>query len=488
MIHERSTLAEFQEGEQRFVYARYLSDEVGLYRLEDGSARGVRAFVKAELCCPVPNCPQPPLTTSSRREHRDHFKHLQGNFGHAAESYFHVEAKAQIGAWVRARYPDATVVEEQPSNAQRERIADVMVTLAGGERIAIEIQYSKLPADQWRERHLSYKAQGIHDVWLFGHVGAQMRIDRDEVRIGETQRAVAEQEKAVLWFNPLTRLVGTAYTFGHPFNHATYEGSGSFLVQPLDQFTVDPVHGLSNRSTRNFLAGALKQRRWEAELAAQRAADAEKEREKLAAAAAKAALEAETREAMLGAWFGSAEGKALSDRFPVWPEYLNVVTSSDLPVPRQMWQAWVLVNVVEETEPGERVGFVGTGDALREEFGLANAEVLNILSEFFAALVRAGILTKVVKKQRYGGTKFFYRRVARITPIVLDGGGLRAAPARRLSGRGYLPESDLLAAVDRAPQVRRPGRVCETCGLPLAKLMSGRFHIGPCDPEYSGRR
>jgi len=500
MIHERSSLAEFQEGERRFVYASYRSNDVGVYRLEDGAANAARAFVKAELLCPVPSCPSPALTTVSRHKHRDHFKHLQGNFGHAAESYFHVEAKAQIAAWVRGRYPTATVVLEQPSNAKMERIADVMVTMASGERIAIEIQYSKLPHEQWRERHLSYRAQGIRDVWLFGHIGDQIRVERDRVEIGETQEIAAEAGCPILWFNPLTLLVGTAVTPA-PFPYATYEGSGTFLALPLDRFTLDPVHGLSHPTIRAHLASAANHRQRIAELAAQHA----REETQAAAARAKAraaseraeeaaARAAQTRAEMLDAWLLSAEGRTMNDRFPEWPDYLNVDTTLELPVPRQMWQAYLLVNLVERVEPGARVSIRDASTSLRKDFDVStDPQTLHkALEQFFAGLVKARILTKLVKRHHYGTrTIVSFQRAQRVTPIVPDEQMRPGAPdpVRHLSKRGYLTETDLLAsAATSSMQTHAKGRLCETCGMPMERMLPGRFHIGPCDPERRVRR
>jgi hypothetical protein len=169
MLHDSSVLAEFQAGETRFVFARFRSGDPGLYLLPDGAANQKRAFTKTELLCPVEGCPTPELTTVNRADHgRDGFRHLRGNYKHGAESLFHLEGKAQIARWARTECPDAQVVEEQKSNDHRDRIADVMITFPGGERVAVEVQNAGLSPHSWQARHESYRAQGIVDVWLSG--------------------------------------------------------------------------------------------------------------------------------------------------------------------------------------------------------------------------------------------------------------------------------------------------------------------------------
>src|SRR4051812_39769885 len=103
--HNPKTLAEFQNGETRLVYARYRADpNVRPFFLEDGKAADLKEWTKAHLECFMPECRDRRLTTVSRTGKRDGFTHYRGAGGHARESLFHQQAKATIERWVASRY------------------------------------------------------------------------------------------------------------------------------------------------------------------------------------------------------------------------------------------------------------------------------------------------------------------------------------------------------------------------------------------------
>jgi hypothetical protein len=281
--HSYKELTDFQDGEVRLIFARHR--ETGeLVLLEEDTAAEQRGFTKASLRCPITDCPDPDLTTVSRQGRRDGYRHLSGG-GHAPEGIFHIQGCEMIARWLRGKYPEPTftVQKEERSNAAGERRADVMVTHAkSGEKIAFEIQYASLSPSKWRERHDSYAKQGIQDVWLFGHFGAHLYVDRhhaDQVRLNPTHEAVVASGAPLLWINPFTEQLGTAVSNGHGAAgvtaHATSDipttsGSGRMILSPMDDFRL-AASGLTSDLLKDLQANRDTDARRRAEWARQEA-------------------------------------------------------------------------------------------------------------------------------------------------------------------------------------------------------------------------
>ena len=446
MAHKGSVMAAFQEGETRFLFARHRSGEPGLYELEDGAAVTVREYAKTELLCPVTDCSTPEITTVNRKRHRHGFRHLVRSTAHGPETLFHVEGKAQIAKWVRAKYPDAAVVEEQASSRRRERIADVMVTLADGQRIAIEIQYASIRPDDWQRRHDSYVAQGIRDVWLFGHQGAQLKAvaNADQVRLNPTNEAVAAAGMPILWFNPEKMQVAsvTTDTFaGYPFPQvAATSGVADISVEDVDHFSLTFERGLSHdrlnmlvdgstgyqaRLAADALAAAEKKERGEAQqIAWQTKVSLERDRlseerrlelirlEAINAAGAparaklaegrrlkKAKLEdnADSRERAATEWPATADGLAILGRFNgMVPTYLHVYTYVvDLPIPSIVWQSHLFLSVIDRLESNAHVRHFDLAAELIARFNLeiSDTESQSVVIAWCEHLKSAGVLS-----------------------------------------------------------------------------------------------
>lgn len=254
-------IREFQSGEDRFVWGRERGSGI-LWHLEDGAGLTAREYVKSSLTCPVPGC-DARLTTVHSESRRDHLRHLTESGGHSAESVFHAQGCAVVEAWLNEKYPRSTATREEYTNDQGERRADVLLTGPTGHRVAFEVQYSPLTPRAWRERHESYRRQGIVDVWLFGHQGSQLKVDRsNRLRPNDTHRAAAESGAAVLFINPIAEpsLVAIAIGKDHYFD-ALADGieyrrgpvdvlhvvdDARLAVMSLDEFALDTVHGFTN--------------------------------------------------------------------------------------------------------------------------------------------------------------------------------------------------------------------------------------------------
>jgi hypothetical protein len=182
--------------------------------MDDGEAETLRPDCRAgHLICPIEGCPSPTFTTYGGTVRRHHFKHLNGGAsGHGAESYYHQLGKRVLGQHLRQRHPEARVsIDTEPiDNGQR---PDVLVAFPDGRRFAFELQYSPLSAAAWTARHQGYVSQGLHDVWIFGHLPPHLRPARhgqNAVELTKLAEALEDEELPVRFFSPDERQIATA--------------------------------------------------------------------------------------------------------------------------------------------------------------------------------------------------------------------------------------------------------------------------------------
>lgn len=212
-IHPRESLASFQNGEVRLLYARNRGDPSGsLYYLKDGTANQLRSWAKEHLECFMPECSDRRLTTVARSGmRRDGFRHFKGGGGHAPEGLFHEQAKVLIMQWVSDQYPHVRARAEETTK-DRERRADVMLTWPDGSQLAIEVQYAPLTIPNWRARHHSYRQKGLECVWLFGHRPPHLQTlgsQTDVVRLSDLHKSMVSEAIPLLWINPIEAKVAS---------------------------------------------------------------------------------------------------------------------------------------------------------------------------------------------------------------------------------------------------------------------------------------
>lgn len=449
MPHDKSTLERFQDGETRLIYGREPGGS--LWLLPDGQAKKHRPWVKASVICPVDNCPTPSLTTVGRApKKRDGFKHLTPHAGgHSPESLFHVQGKQRVADWLRAKYPNSTVNLEEQSDTKRTRIADVMITSPDGTvRVAFEIQYAALTPAAWRERHESYRAQGIVDVWLWGHYGKQLRavprFGENLVELNPTQQELVKEGMPLLWINPIEGTIGTAtrkvIVDGRAFPAFATE-RGEFEAFPLEECRADKT-GMSSDRIRDIIAGqvnaAAAQAAYEARLAKEEAE--RKERLARAAATAKAQLERERQQRVKrlaadeASWAGSRQ-RELWIRINFGgtvPEFIGVPVKSEIWMPTEHWQMLVHAEFVGAHRKRRPDGFTpGMAvkrlmDATRGRVGTSEP-VTAAVAEWLDRLVELGLLTTKTVRSTYRWTT----RVQRRFYIPEDMPKLRPAPAYR---------------------------------------------------------
>jgi hypothetical protein len=316
--HSSGEIASFVgDGETRLIAAAYRDPTRAgeLYILEDGTARDVRVWSKGHLRCFFPDCPQPELKTVSRARRRDGFSHLPGARKHAPESINHLQGKAVIAAWLVRRFGVNAVHVEAATDTQRTRVADVMLTLPRGQRVAFEVQYAALSVEQWRARHESYVAQGVLDVWLWGHTRvkkSRSEWDPAPFTLEDMQDEARLAGLPVLFLNPEFGQIAVAVSDWEEEAAIAFDSSTQLLVDDLDNFTVDEMgitsdtlrrlHEVSSRRRMHLEAEERRRLEREQEEAArreQRQRESEefkaRRREKQAEAAARAALERANR-------------------------------------------------------------------------------------------------------------------------------------------------------------------------------------------------
>ena len=501
MAHTAEVLAAFQDGEVRLVFGRDKgTDELVL--LEDGTAKAKRAYTKASLQCPIRDCPTPHMTTVARKKKRDGYMHLSGG-GHAPEGIFHIQGYEMIARWLREKYPAPwfRVQKEERSNAAGERRADVMVTRAEtGTRIAFEIQYASLSPDKWQERHDSYARQGIQDVWLFGHAGAQFYVDRHragEVHLNPTHEAVVASGLPLLWINPFTEQLGTAVSNGYgesdaPVDIPTLGGSGRLALSPLADFSVSDV-GLTSALLNQLAANRRADGERGAELARSEAARQERIlRDRSMAAeraetlkrelAQKRIWAASTAKSLEPAWQATETYKAFLDKFGgEWPAFLNVEITSGpgMPLPASMWQSALFTEFWENRRSGYHILEAKCAVFLAVP-GLMKSEVAPMVREWLKALTAAGY----AKEKRQRSTGFAIQMPGRQTigEKALWAAAVAKAEARLGQGTAVTPNA-IEADPNRPLEVPTPGGaaspdepratrqttnpLCPVCNLPL---------------------
>lgn len=332
-LHSREEQRSFTHagGEECFVYARDRRQPDVPYFLDDVPVTSeVRDITREFLECPVPVCTSPRLKVVNRTAKRNGFSHLPGAGGHAVESLWHTQAKLMLVHWVHSSYPHCQVAVEAPIS-DRERVADVLVTFPGGQRVALEVQYST--EDHWQERHASYQRHGITDVWLLGHRPPHLILDRDgHVALSALPSQIVRAGLPLLWVNPDGRIRTGHHTIRgfavppDPTEHLPLDLgidplercalSPSGLITPTMEALPSGQSALEALRAREAAARARAEARAKA-TAAQRAKDAET-RDQRAECAEK--MRARRHEA----WQGHPLRKELLDTYGKVPEPLTV--------------------------------------------------------------------------------------------------------------------------------------------------------------------
>lgn len=459
VLHRADVLARFLDGETRLIFAREGSRaEAELIELPQGEAHAWRQRTRDTLLCPIPDCPAPALKVVARApRRRDGFSHLPGAGGHAPESLFHIQGKARIAAWLAERHPEYSVVVEQASSSQRERVADVMATAPDGRRWAFEVQYAPLTFAAWTARSESYRAQGIVDVWLFGHTGKQMRSTRtgDAVSLTETQQQIRSIGRRVLWMNPLTSEIAFAtqdVSVGGTRFEVLATSSGQLSVEALDEFRLESrglnsprLTRLSHSQNQVTSAQSLERERRAAEQAAWEADRPRREAQAAAIAEAETLRhreQAERRKMALRRkqdqlereWEESPESREITTRFasgtPWWIARDDRVGSGTL---AKAWHSILFLRWLDTLTPGSSFALDDAVNAFARHVSGGRrsypTSLTDSIRDWLFALVDAGWLTRPRAEDPHSPFVVSVEPEAPIQPPVSPGASGRIIPA-----------------------------------------------------------
>ena len=126
-----------------------------------------------------------------------HFAHQRGEcaWSTETESVRHARGKMVLAQWLREQFPQAEVRLEERL-PEPNRIADIFVAHADGQRWAIEFQCAPLDIAEWRHRHNAYRKASIIDSWIIG----ENRREKQEAFI----EAIIGTAHEILFLDPLT--------------------------------------------------------------------------------------------------------------------------------------------------------------------------------------------------------------------------------------------------------------------------------------------
>jgi hypothetical protein len=109
----------------------------------------------------------------------------------------HAEAQLRLYRWARSLGLQARLERVIDGGVRR---ADLLVTLADGSQVAVEVQYSGLTVEVWWARRRDYRARGIADVWLW-HLDLPRATGPGplQVQLSAVQQAAVRQGLPALW-------------------------------------------------------------------------------------------------------------------------------------------------------------------------------------------------------------------------------------------------------------------------------------------------
>ena len=467
-VHTSKEIAAFTKGDERMLWA---ADRVTrrIFYLHDGEAERFRVHTKENLVCVVLDCPAPTITVVARRgNRRQGFRHhtkVDGE-GHAM-GVLHIQGQNEIRKWLTEKYGNSTVELEVPINGDRERIADVMMTAGSGERVAFEVQYASLNAAKWEERHADYVAAGIPDVWLFGHAGIQLKLDRDKnVKLNATHRAAAQAGLHLLWFNPLDKVLATVTVpwlfpasvqtvdvpvYGvdainaelpaatlHLFPLAdAYVNAGGLTAPVLLKLESALAEAVKLEATAVAAAAAA--------LKAAEAAARKRANQEIRYKANKAAKMERIRKSHVErklAWPDHPLRRSVLDQFDgSWPQFLDVEPKGEgdysgspifTPFPHQQWEATLYMTFMHGKGDRTSVTIKECAAhlvALDRDTSLAEAAV----TMWFRRLVKFGVLEKEAVRWRGGSDGIGYVTRTRKTERSYPGAGMSTSTERSSS-------------------------------------------------------
>lgn len=437
MRHATQNAAFTGQPEVRQVFARNSSGAIEY--MQDGNAQAFkdRRAAGETFSCLVPGCGSPLLTVVDRKTRRDGFAHHSGG-GHPGVGLAHLQSQLLVQRWVRTRYP-ALQVELEMTTEDGSRRADVMaISPTSGARIAFEIQYAGMTTQEWEARHLSYRQQGIVDIWLWGYGGDHARPSpsgSNHINGSATLRAVTAHGSTILFIDPEWEQIGYASHLPEPFaapdvRTLSPDGYGQLHAEPMDAFRLNADRQLTSTKLEELVRGedlirvALKEREreWAREHAAEQARQERKEQAKARffERVGTKASESERR------WIGSADHQKMLALFGVIPRVLRHEPVSGntpirLPIAPMVWQGRLYLRHIHQQPVGRRLSIRRMSSELQDmDPDVRFAE--EAVRSWLGALETRGVVARVPTTHRYDRWPKFTVAAALTTGEVTSNG------------------------------------------------------------------
>ncbi|WP_448060480.1 competence protein CoiA family protein [Cellulomonas hominis] len=245
--HKAEALAQSQQGETCLVLAVDVDRDEEVVPFPEGLATGERAAFRARtsrsLRCIVSTC-RAPLTAHFRSSKRSGYVHLKDTARLCdGESLAHELAKHEFAAWAEIASKGLLKAYVEKASHDRSRRPDVTLTdQVTKTRTAVEVQYSRMAAQEMRDRLADHRADGYRaDIWLLGNTGDNRPDGRHRgARVNELARSLAADVTPV-WFHPSTRQVLTAWSPADEHGPRPLDGTATDLYEivALDDCRLD---------------------------------------------------------------------------------------------------------------------------------------------------------------------------------------------------------------------------------------------------------
>src|SRR5699024_6169521 len=156
-----------------------------------------------------------------------HFKHVNKqdcSYDWEPETEEHLRGKILIRNWLVKQYPKAQVEFEYKISETNQR-ADVMAIFPTGEKIAFEMQCSRIPGSVWKERHNLYRSANIRDIWIigqsvhrYGKTGGQ--VDKQKHQLVSLVAAIYEEMDSVFFLDTVNETIKGFYKHNFKYWHS----------------------------------------------------------------------------------------------------------------------------------------------------------------------------------------------------------------------------------------------------------------------------
>jgi competence protein CoiA len=166
-----------------------------------------------------------------------HFKHDHNSdcsYDSEPETEEHIQGKIQIRNWLVQNYPDAHVEFEYKIVETNQR-ADVIAIFPNGEKIAFEMQCSKIQGSVWKERHQLYEKSGIKDYWILGqsvhkYGKSNGEVDTDKHQLISLASEIYNLQNSLVFLDTKTSIIKGLYSH----NKETWHSDTILLIKEVE--------------------------------------------------------------------------------------------------------------------------------------------------------------------------------------------------------------------------------------------------------------